>query len=579
MVDPALLRDRVLVGRYRLDERLGAGGMGSIWRAHHLVLAAPVAVKLIDREHVPDEDTLARFMREAQSAATLRSPHVVQILDYGVDDKLPFIVMELLDGENLAQRLRRVGRLGSADTARIVTHIGRAMARAHEANIVHRDLKPENVFLIRNEDEEIAKVLDFGVAKVSVGTLGEQGSRTRTGSILGTPYYMSPEQAQGNKTVDHRSDLWSLGVIAFECLTGKRPFYSDGLGDLVLQICIRDIPVPSESSSVPVGFDAWFARAVNRDPEARFQSARELTDALREVLGGDAREVQWTSLDGSSASEFAPNSQAHTRLDGSGLDPRAPQVTESNSQIRLSGSLLADAGAATLFATDGGPVSSRSAPSSTHGDPLASRGVPPSTRSDPLASRGVPPSTRSDPLATRSDPLASRAPASLRAESEVIAQLLASAASEPPRRRSGAGLVFSVAGVALAIGLGAGWVFMKRQDPALRPLPKAVPPAHASESAAPRPHNNKTPEHAASVHEEPPPVVSAQATAKPTPAAHVAAEEAAPPVAPATKPVPPPASASAPSAAPDAGWVKPAWAIPDEEPRRVHVDDARDAGK
>src|SRR4051812_23766928 len=236
MVDPALLRDRVLVGRYRLDERLGAGGMGSIWRAYHLVLQAPVAVKLIDREHVPDEETLGRFMREAQSAATLRSPHVVQILDYGVDDKLPFIVMELLDGENLAQRLRRLGRLGSADTARIVTHIGRAVARAHEAGIVHRDLKPENVFLIRNEDEEIAKVLDFGVAKVSVSELGQEGSRTRTGSILGTPYYMSPEQAQGNKAVDTRSDLWSLGVIAFECLTGKRPFYSEGLGDLVLQI-------------------------------------------------------------------------------------------------------------------------------------------------------------------------------------------------------------------------------------------------------------------------------------------------------------------------------------------------------
>ncbi|MEI9941581.1 MAG: serine/threonine-protein kinase [Pseudomonadota bacterium] len=543
MVDPALLRDRVLVGRYRLDERLGAGGMGSIWRAHHLVLAAPVAVKLIDREAVPDEETLGRFMREAQSAATLRSPHVVQILDYGVDDKLPFIVMELLDGENLAQRLRRLGRLASADTARIVTHIGRAMARAHEANIVHRDLKPENVFLIRNEDEEIAKVLDFGVAKVSVGALGEDGTRTRTGSILGTPYYMSPEQAQGNKTVDHRSDLWSLGVIAFECLTGRRPFYSDGLGDLVLQICIRDIPVPSELSSVPMGFDAWFARAVNRDPEARFQSARELTDALREVLGGDARELQWTSSEILASNDLTPNSQARTRLDVSGSDPRASaQAAESNSQIRLSsGSQLADPSAATLLANDG---------------PTSSRGGPPSTRSDPMSSRGGVPLSR-------------------RAESEVIAELLASAASEPPRRRSGAGLVLSVAGIALAIGVGAGWLFMKRNDLShLRPLPSAVPPAH--ESAAPRAHS-KAPEHAASAHEEPSAAVSVPA--KPTPVAHPPAEEVAPPpVVPVSKPSPT-VSAAAPSAAPDAGWVKPAWAIPDDEPRRVHVDDARDAGK
>ena len=525
MVDPALLRDRVLVGRYRLDERLGAGGMGSIWRAHHLVLAAPVAVKLIDREAIPDEETLGRFMREAQSAATLRSPHVVQILDYGVDDKLPFIVMELLDGENLAQRLRRLGKLASGDTARIVTHIGRAVARAHEANIVHRDLKPENVFLIRNEDEEIAKVLDFGVAKVSVGALGEEGTRTRTGSILGTPYYMSPEQAQGNKTVDHRSDLWSLGVIAFECLTGKRPFYSDGLGDLVLQICIRDIPVPSDIGSVPLGFDAWFARAVARDPDARFQSARELTDALREILGGEARDLQWTSPEVSVtvSNDDAPNSQARTRVVSPPPDSSAPTVAaDSNSQIRLtSGSMPADGHAATV-ATDNPPSS----------------------------------------------------PISRRPESEVIAELLAGAASEPPRKRSGAGLVFAVAGIALAIGLGAGLLFMKRNDPRLRPLPKAVPPAH--EEAAPRAHA-KAPEHAPSAHEEATPAVSA--SAKPLSSAHADAESAASAGSASVKALPSASAAPAGNAVPDAGWVKPAWAIPDDEPRRIHTDDARDAGK
>lgn len=524
MVDPALLRDRVLVGRYRLDERLGAGGMGSIWRAQHLVLAAPVAVKLIDREAVPDEETLSRFMREAQSAATLRSPHVVQILDYGVDDKLPFIVMELLDGENLAQRLRSSGRLGSADTARIVTHIGRAVGRAHEANIVHRDLKPENVFLIRNEDEEIAKVLDFGVAKVAPAALGspEQGARTRTGSILGTPYYMSPEQAQGNKAVDHRSDLWSLGVIAFECLLGRRPFYSEGLGDLVLQICIRDIPIPSEVGSVPVGFDAWFARAVARDPDARFQSARELTDSLREVLGGDAREQQWTSTDLLLASgDEAPNSQARTRLE-SRTPSSAPLSSDANSQVRMTrGSLPADQHAATLAAPGDGPASSRA---------------------------GV--------------------PSSLRADSAVIAALLESAQSEPPPKRSSAALVFWVAGTALAIGLGAGFLFMKRSDVHLRPLPQAVPPARTADTS--RTHV-KAAEHPSAVHEEVAP--PATASAKPTVSAHAAVSSPVLAAKPASSV--PPASANA----PDAGWVKPAWAIPDDEPRRVHEDDARDAGK
>jgi serine/threonine protein kinase len=530
MVDPALLRDRVLVGRYRLDERLGAGGMGSIWRAQHLVLAAPVAVKLIDREAVPDEETLGRFMREAQSAATLRSPHVVQILDYGVDDKLPFIVMELLDGENLAQRLRRLGRLPSADTARIVTHIGRAVGRAHEAGIVHRDLKPENVFLIRNEDEEIAKVLDFGVAKVSVGALGQvgqEGTRTRTGSILGTPYYMSPEQAQGNKTVDHRSDLWSLGVIAFECLTGKRPFYSDGLGDLVLQICIRDIPIPSEVGSVPLGFDAWFARAVARDPEARFQSARELTDALREVLGGEAREVQWTGPEISVTShDDAPNSQARTRIDSPPDSAAATVVADSNSRIRLtSGSMPADQHAATVVAS----------------------------------SADGPPSARAEVAKTS------------RPNSAVIAELLAHVESEPPRKRSGVGLVLAVAGTALAIGLAAGFVFIKK-NPRLRPLPSAEPPAH--EAAAPRVRANKTPDHAQSAHEELP---VASASVKAAASAHAGSAPVASVPAGAAKP--PTSSTAAAAAAPDAGWVKPAWAIPDDEPRRVRTDDARDAGK
>jgi eukaryotic-like serine/threonine-protein kinase len=274
--------------------------MGSIWRAEHLVLCAPVAIKLIDPEIADDAEALDRFMREAQSAAALRSPHVVQILDYGIDQRSPFIVMELLEGENLAQRLSRVGRLSPAETARIVTHVARAIGRAHDAGVIHRDLKPDNIFIVHNEDAEVAKVVDFGVAKVDPSTLGPGATRTRTGSLLGTPYYMSPEQAQGNKHVDHRSDLWALGVIAFECMTGKRPFESDGLGDLVLQICVREIPMPSSIATVPQEFDTWFLRAMSRDPEGRFQSAREMADALREAVGAEAREAIPTLPDPSS---------------------------------------------------------------------------------------------------------------------------------------------------------------------------------------------------------------------------------------------------------------------------------------
>jgi len=280
---PRLEPGTVLAGKYRLEEPLGEGGMGTVYRAEHLMLKAPVAVKVVDRDAPEGDVAVARFMREAQAAASLRSPHVVQILDYGTEGPIPFIVMELLEGETLADRLSTAGRLGPAEAFKILSHIARAIGKAHEANIIHRDLKPDNVFLIHNEGDFIAKVLDFGVAKVD--DQGVSSAQTRTGSLLGTPYYMSPEQAQGNKEVDYRSDLWALGVIAFECLTGKRPFSSDGLGDLVIQICIRDIPLPSSLAPVPPLFDEWFLRAVAREPDARFQSARLLIEALSDALG------------------------------------------------------------------------------------------------------------------------------------------------------------------------------------------------------------------------------------------------------------------------------------------------------
>jgi serine/threonine-protein kinase len=246
-----------------------------------------------------------------------------------MDGERPFMVMEMLEGEPLADRLKRLGRLTPAETYRVISHVARAVSKAHEAEIIHRDLKPDNVFLVHNEGDEIAKVLDFGVAKVESTQLDGEG-HTRTGSLLGTPYYMSPEQAQGNKDIDPRSDLWALGVIAFECLTGKRPFSSDGLGDLVLQICIRDIPVPSAVVPVPPGFDAWFKKACEREPAERFQSARDLAESLRPALdlgsepGGSIPESRWASA--ASAHAVSPMSAAPT-LGSETTQPDPPRST------------------------------------------------------------------------------------------------------------------------------------------------------------------------------------------------------------------------------------------------------------
>jgi eukaryotic-like serine/threonine-protein kinase len=281
---PAL--DHVLAGKYRLVRQLGQGGMGSVWLAEHLTLRSPVAIKLIEPSIAANPEALARFLREAQAAASLRSPHVVQVLDYGVDTGVPFIVMEVLEGESLAGRLARLGQLSLAETAKLMSHVGRAMTRAHEAGVVHRDLKPDNIYIVHNDDDELAKVLDFGVAKSSLHGLGAAASSgTRTGAVLGTPYYMSPEQAEGTKAVDQRTDIWAMGVIAWECLLGTRPFEAETLGGLLLAICAREMPVPSRVGPAPPGFDAWFARACARDPAQRFATAKETAGELRRVCG------------------------------------------------------------------------------------------------------------------------------------------------------------------------------------------------------------------------------------------------------------------------------------------------------
>ena len=287
IVAALMAKGLVLANRFRLIAKLGEGGMGSVWSADDLTLDSKVAVKLIDPNIASSTEALGRFKREAQAAAALRSVHVVQILDHGfdVENGLPFIAMELLEGESLAARLTRLKRLPAIDTADILSQVARALTRAHEKGIVHRDLKPENIFLVREGENEIAKVLDFGIAK-RTGAFGNTGGlKTGTGALLGTPYYMSPEQALGQSTIDHRADIWSLGIIAYECLAGFRPFDKETLGALLMAICNEPLPVPSTVAPVPPGFDAWFAKVAARKPEERFASAAEATAQLRVVCG------------------------------------------------------------------------------------------------------------------------------------------------------------------------------------------------------------------------------------------------------------------------------------------------------
>jgi serine/threonine protein kinase len=282
-----LEQGQLVAGRFQLDRMVGRGGMGSVWKARDGRLDMPCAVKFIEGEIAQNPEATMRFEREAKAAAQLRSPHVVQILDHGVWEGMPYIAMELLEGEDLGKRLSARGRLSPAETASIITQVSRALSKAHTAGVVHRDLKPDNIFLCRDDDREIAKVVDFGIAKATNNSL-EMDSKTRTGSLLGTPYYMSPEQASGarDKPVDARSDLWSLAVIVYQCLTGTLPFDGDALGDLLVKIIVGPIPKPSNVvNDLPLGFDDWWAKASNREPSQRYQTAKEFAESLSLVCG------------------------------------------------------------------------------------------------------------------------------------------------------------------------------------------------------------------------------------------------------------------------------------------------------
>jgi eukaryotic-like serine/threonine-protein kinase len=228
----------VVAGRYRALRLLGQGGMGEVWAALHLITGRQVALKAMKAEKAARPDAVQRFFREARAATVVGHPNVVEVHDVFSFEGAPLMVMELLDGESLADKLRREGRLSLAELATLLVPVISAVGTAHARGIVHRDLKPENVFLVRGPRGSVTpKVLDFGIAKLlQDDVLPELGALTRTGSMVGTPFYMSPEQAAGERDLDHRCDVWALGVMCFEALLGKRPFEGENFGQIFKRV-------------------------------------------------------------------------------------------------------------------------------------------------------------------------------------------------------------------------------------------------------------------------------------------------------------------------------------------------------
>ena len=272
---------KVFAGKFVLEENFAAGSMGSVWRARDVQRDLQVAIKVMMASLADAPGFVTRFEREASAAAQIGSPHVVSIYEYGVHNQQPYIVMELLRGEDLHEFFKHETRLPLRVAGRIIRGICEGLHGAHESGVIHRDLKPANVYLAREGDAEIVKLLDFGIAKIAQD---EGTGITATGQMIGTPHYMSPEQIQGAKHVDLRCDLWAASVIAFRAITGQLPF--TGHTVQVIRAILHEQP-PAPSSIAPdlsPEVDAFFARAMARNIEDRFQTARELSLALAAMV-------------------------------------------------------------------------------------------------------------------------------------------------------------------------------------------------------------------------------------------------------------------------------------------------------
>ncbi len=266
--------------------------MGSVWRAEHLTLGTQVAVKFISAELAASStEALERFRREARTAAQIRNPHVVQILDSGVTEQgTPYIVMEHLEGESLGERLEREGALDLRMAALVVVQVAKALHAAHRLGIVHRDVKPDNIFLATTEEGLVCKVLDFGVAKsVRIDELKAQRAED---TLVGTPEFMSPEQILEPDAVDYRADLWGLAAVAYCALTGAIPFDGEDLDELCLHILNGRFTQPSavRPGEIPPVVDAWFGRAFHRHIRRRFGSAKEMARAFAKGVRGPSSE-------------------------------------------------------------------------------------------------------------------------------------------------------------------------------------------------------------------------------------------------------------------------------------------------
>ncbi|HTV24859.1 MAG TPA: serine/threonine-protein kinase [Polyangiaceae bacterium] len=488
------ISNTVVAGRYELIDEIGRGGMGVVWRARQANLGVECAIKFIHAAHAHDPDIRRRFVREARAAASLKSANSVLILDVDEWQGTLFIAMELLGGESLAARLGRDRCLSPRLTLEIIEQVARGLNKAHAVQLVHRDLKPDNIFIVE-DDPLLVKILDFGIAKRMDAASGPQ---TTSGVLVGTPGYMSPEQADGGKDVDFRSDLWSLAVVAFHCLTGVAPFDADGVGQVLVNVMTAPIPAPRQfRSSLPAAVDEWWFRVLQREPARRPASATALASGLREALIGKEHDTPRAldaersrpSLADSSPKSLQPTLQPVSSRPALRSRPVRRYAGVGLASLALSGWVLARQWEASSSNDE------RAQPAAEPPPPGgAARGV---SSAKPAAQRPVLVAT--EPIAVSSVAVSSGVDAMKESPPPAVAPAAASMAASAPAARAG--------------------LVAPRGTSAARPTRRS-PSAARTARAAPRPKPRATPSPAPSssapaAEPQPPPEPAATTTADP----------------------------------------------------------------
>jgi len=430
---------QIYADKYRIVRLLGEGAMGAVYEAENTRIRRRVAIKLLHPQIAQKADTLLRFEREAQAAGRIGSQHIVEVLDFGeLADGSRFMVLEFLDGTTLEQRIRSRGRLTPEEATPIVCQLLEGLGAAHKAEIIHRDLKPANVYICpKPGGADFVKILDFGVSKFNV--LNDEMSMTSTGAVLGTPYYMSPEQAKGSRQVDPRSDLYAVGVILYECITGQVPFSAETFNELIFRIVLES-PPPVESfvPNLDPAFTAIIHKAMAREPGERFQTAEEFRAILQ----------YWSER--AAAGPMMPGAPAALGIGGTMLMDQAPRPRADDDNART----MMMEPRSPITATPYSPALQPKAPQPTQAFPM----LPPdfaAAEVPQLPGLGAPPNGYSAPAAV--------APAG-----ENIPGFPAQTSAIPKRN---SGVLAFVGGLLAVLVIGGGVVALVKWKTASRPAP------------------------------------------------------------------------------------------------------------